>query len=128
MFEVIIFTLIPIVLFVGLSVLLVKTKKLDRGSSIIKWISIFSLVNLVYTSITYFLMASGCNSNIDTATSFNDLCGLGWYFLNLHNGPVEFLILTIRIIPEPLDFFIASLITGAIIGLIIKFVFSRMRK
>jgi len=128
MFEVIIFSLIPIVLLVGLSVLLVKTKKLNKDSSIIKWILIFSLANLIYTSITYYLMVPGCNSNIDTATSFNDLCGLGWYFLNLHNGPIGFLISTIRTVPELLGFFLASLITGAIIGLIIKFALSRIKR
>jgi len=123
MFEVIIFSLIPIVLLIGLSVLLVKTKKLDWDSSNIKWGLIFALANLFYTSITYFLMATDCNPG-------NDLCGLGWSFLNLHNGPVELLIsfLNLYRVSEILDFSIASLITGAIIGLIIKFALSRIKR
>jgi hypothetical protein len=123
MLEVIIFSLIPIILLVGLSFLLIKTKILNKDSSNIKWSLIFALANLFYISITYFLMATDCNPG-------NNLCGLGWSFLNLHNGPVGLFIsfLNLYRVSEILDFSIVSLITGAIIGLLIKFILSRMKK
>ena len=95
----------------------------------LRWAFIGAMINAVYTGITLLLFPVG---NCST----NDLCGLGWGIANIHNSPMEILlgslvphyysyylfVISTYIIP-----FIASLITGFIIGLIVAGVYKKIK-